>query len=76
MNGLFPVDIYDATVVVVGKLKIAHATCEDNWYSCPKSGQCANDLAGDDCDCGADEHNERVATALRLLHSMREACGS
>jgi len=35
-----------------------HDYCEDPWYSCPKSEHgCANDMAGDDCNCGADKHN-------------------
>jgi len=35
-----------------------HYYCEDSWYSCPKAEHgCANDSAGDDCNCGADKHN-------------------
>jgi hypothetical protein len=38
-----------------------HYSCEDDWYSCPKSEYgCANDLAVDDCNCGADEWNNYV----------------
>lgn len=37
-------------------------------YSCPKSSEgCCNEAAGDECNCGADEHNaivDRVAAAL------------
>ena len=38
-----------------------HYTCEDSWYSCPKSPEgCARD--GDtDCTCGADYINAEVA---------------
>jgi hypothetical protein len=33
----------------------------DNWYSCPKAPDgCANDAAGTECNCGADEHNAKV----------------
>jgi hypothetical protein len=38
-----------------------HDFCEDSWYTCPKHPEgCANDDAGDECNCGADEHNARV----------------
>jgi hypothetical protein len=42
-----------------------HYTCEDTWYSCPKSPDgCANDAAGDECDCGADSHNDKIEELL------------
>lgn len=31
-----------------------HYDCEDCWYSCPRSGNCCNDTAGDECNCGYD----------------------
>jgi hypothetical protein len=38
-----------------------HYHCEDSWYSCPKAeGGCADDRAGDNCNCRVDEHNEKV----------------
>lgn len=39
-----------------------HFTLDDDpWYSCPKSGRCANDKrANDPCDCGFDAHNATV----------------
>jgi len=39
-----------------------HYSCEDSWYSCPKSENgCYNDAYPDDeCNCGADEHNKKV----------------
>lgn len=40
------------------KLRRQHAYCEDCWYSCPKAEDgCCDDRAGDECNCGADEHN-------------------
>lgn len=43
-----------------------HVVVEDCWYSCPKSGDCCNDLrVGDACDCGADEHNAAIDAALK-----------
>lgn len=42
-----------------------HYSCEDGWYSCPKSEDgCANDAEGDDCNCGVDNHNELVLALL------------
>ena len=43
----------------------SHYYCEDCWYSCPKAPDgCCNDAAGDECDCGADEWNARIAGVL------------
>ena len=45
-----------------------HYRCEDHWYSCPKSPDgCANDLAGDECNCGADSHNDKIDELLSLI---------
>lgn len=34
---------------------------EDCWYACPKSEHgCCNDAEGDDCNCGADNHNAAI----------------
>lgn len=41
-----------------------HDECQDCWYSCPKSGNCCNDNAGDNCTCGADATNVIIDTAL------------
>lgn len=30
---------------------------EDQWYSCPKSGNCWDYRQGDECNCGAERHN-------------------
>lgn len=51
----------DELVAKLKGLKISHVVVEgDCWYSCPKSGECCNDLAGDDCNCGADKYNTKV----------------
>ena len=45
----------------------SHYYCDDKWYSCPKSeGGCENDTHGDECTCGADEHNEEVNKAFEV----------
>ena len=42
-----------------------HTYCEDSWYSCPKHPDgCANDKAGPECDCGADEINAEIDEIL------------
>ena len=43
------------------KLRQDHVECNDCWYSCPKSENgCCNYSEGDDCNCGAEEHNNRL----------------
>jgi hypothetical protein len=40
----------------------------DNWYSCPKAPDgCANDRAGTECNCGAEEHNAEVAKLIEVI---------
>lgn len=55
----------------IGNLaKRGHYYCEDQWYSCPKAEDgCANENAGDECNCGADEHNAEVDALMALLRS-------
>ena len=54
---------------LAGLAKREHYTCEeDSWYNCPRSeGGSANDNAGEECDCGADEHNAKVDAICALL---------
>ncbi len=45
-----------------------HYTCEDPFYSCPKSEEgCYDAHRGPECDCGADEHNEKVAKTWEAI---------
>jgi len=38
-----------------------HDVVDDCWYSCPKSGECCNDMADPtECLCGADDYNALV----------------
>ena len=49
-------------------LKIRHHGCEDTWYSCPKHPDgYANKGRGTECDCGADEHNDKVDAVIAEL---------
>lgn len=41
--------------------KREHYQCDDSWYSCPASGDCANDNAGHECDCGKDQADALIA---------------
>ena len=53
-------------LAVLAKRK--HYTCEDSWYNCPQSEDgSANDNAGAECDCGADEHNAKVDAICAAL---------
>ncbi len=46
--------------------KIPHHVCvQDGWYSCPKSGECLDDMMDPNkCYCGADAHNAKIDEAL------------
>lgn len=51
-----------------------HYTCDDTWYSCPKSPEgCANEGNGDECICGADEHNAKVERLYAAVMQEEEA---
>jgi hypothetical protein len=62
-----------AIIQAINGLKLQHHICdEDGWYSCPASGQCFNEYAGSECDCGADAHNARVDQIINDLISQQE----
>jgi len=51
----------------------SHYYCEDCFYSCPKAEDgCCDDDSGDECRCGADEHNAKVDELLVELRSWLE----
>ena len=53
--------------------KRTHYYCEDTWYSCPKHEDgCANDYAGEDCDCGADETNQEFDIVIQACKEALE----
>lgn len=55
----------DALRAALVYLRRSHHSCEDDWYSCPKSEDgCANDSEGDECNCGADKYNAKIDAAL------------
>ena len=43
---------------------------EDCWYSCPVTGECCNDGAGDECNCGAVEHNKKIEAVYAELLNL------
>ena len=48
-----------------------HHYCEDTWYSCPKHEDgCANELEGDECNCGADEINAQFDKAITAIKEL------
>jgi hypothetical protein len=53
--------------------KRTHYYCEDTWYSCPKHDDgCANEYAGEECDCGADETNKEFDNAIQACKEALE----
>lgn len=62
-----------AYAAALQQAKYPHMTCEDCWYSCPKSGECCNeDLPKDKCTCGADIHNAAIDAALNGVVELDE----
>ena len=58
-------------VAELEKLRRTHLVVdEDCWYSCPKSGGCCNDVSGDDCNCGADDHNKILDGVIKWLRPI------
>jgi hypothetical protein len=39
----------------------------DCWFSCPLSGECCNDEEPERCNCGADERNAAIQSALAAV---------
>ena len=53
-------------------MKRKHYYCEDGWYSCPKAEDgCYDEWAGTDCNCGADEFNAEIDSAINAGRGMR-----
>lgn len=48
----------------------SHYYCEDTWHSCPKHEDgCFNEMEGDECNCGADEVNEKIDQSITALRA-------
>jgi len=48
--------------------KRTHYYCEDSWYSCPQHPEgCADDAAGNECNCGANAVNVEIDAAVAAL---------
>ena len=68
MTGMPMTDTNDLIQQLAGLARRKHYTCEDSWYNCPQSPDgSANDNAGTECDCGADEHNAKVDAICAAL---------
>lgn len=60
--------VLNALRTALENAKLTHLIVDgDPWYSCPKSGQCADEKAVSEgeCNCGADTHNEKIDKALK-----------
>lgn len=58
-------------------LKMDHHYCEDGWYSCPKHPDgCLNDAQGEDCNCGAEQHNAKIDEIIKDLISNGDGYNS
>lgn len=59
---------------------VEHYSCEDTWYSCPKSGEgCANEAAGTECDCGYEYKISKLQNTFQQIaqearREENEAC--
>ena len=53
------------------RLRREHYSCEDPWYSCPRSDDgCLNEGEGTECNCGADNFNallDDLLTGMKLV---------
>lgn len=65
---------------LLNSLRRSHLVVDgDCWFSCPKSGECCNEVLKDVCTCGADAHNARIDAALAadtsdpLMKSKKES---
>lgn len=81
LHVLSPAPVQDGGVMTdleqaIAALRQSHAICDDCWYSCPKSGECCNEGAGDECNCGADALNAKVDAILRALPPAPQADAS
>ena len=53
----------------IESLKRQHYYCEDTWYNCPMHPDgCANEYEPLKCNCGADEHNDRVDKIIEVIY--------
>lgn len=61
-------DIKEIILEKLNKLYREHHQCEDTWYSCPLSEEgCSNDQEGEECTCGAEQHNNIIDEIKKLL---------
>ena len=64
-------DVYDKLDELKSLAIQGHYYCDDLWYSCPKAeGGCADDDAGEECNCGADEHNKKVHELYNKIYRL------
>lgn len=46
----------------------SHYSCEDPWYSCPKSEEgCLNESVGTECDCGYEDKISKLQNTFQQV---------
>ena len=61
---------YEALAAVIrAPYREHHASCEDAWFSCPKSGDYAREglAAEKECNCGKDEYDTAINELCRAM---------
>ena len=57
----------------LARLKMPHYSCDDPWYSCPKSSEgCANEFAGEECTCSTDWLNGKVEQIIAWISTWED----
>ena len=61
-------------IELLPQLKQEHHYCEDTFYSCPKEPTegCCDPNEGDECNCGADKHNERLDNIIKRFQDISD----
>jgi hypothetical protein len=65
-------ELIEKLEALIDKAKRAHFSCEDRYYSCPKSVDgCSNEgYEEDECNCGADEHSASVDVLVDQINEL------
>jgi len=59
----------DDLIKIAKSLKREHHLSSDGWGGCPKALEgCFDENKDDECNCGANEHNERL---FRVIDGIR-----
>lgn len=68
-------DVLEQAIGYLEKHPKYHYSCEDCWYSCPKSEDgCCDENEKDECNCGADEENAEIHAMVKKLRQALKGC--